>query len=86
MTADARWTHNVDQLEAHVTELLTDLGLERNRNTAIIGIFLDGILLAMPERPADHQLRQLYDAVRESIRMLSHICQPIDLTDLEADR
>ena len=26
MTADARWIHQVDQLEAHVNELLTDLG------------------------------------------------------------
>jgi len=87
MTADARWIHQVDQLEAHVNELLTDLGLQADRNTAIVGIFLDGILLAMPERPAYQDLRQLYNAVRESIRMLSHILQPVDpndLPDLEA--
>jgi hypothetical protein len=82
---EARYTAKVDQLQAHITELLTGYGLRRDHNVQIIGIFLDGVLCAMPAHPAPEDLDLIYQATRASIQLIANICQPPDLDDLEVE-
>lgn len=80
----------VDQLQAIIGDALRITGLTHDKNTEIIGIFLQGVLAAMPtypnskDLPSYRELLRQYDGTRDTLAVLITCLLPVDLTDLEA--